>query len=229
MLTSQSWSSLVQKCRAGKGFQTSHVECRNRSELSVAEWAKVRMYEHSARSTNVWFGRVSSLAVSSALSSRYTCRGSFVCLFAVCVSTLTLISEERFPKEIIFRFPRKQNLNKVDCQRSNWTRSCGPSARPKPPKPLKRMHEQRPSAYFTSRSIFSSNEQKKNIQTNDERNKTRSVYRPNSVQTNQLPCTTRRELLDPTGCRSKALTQIQQRPESPTVTLTWHASKYKIH
>ena len=89
-------------------------------ELSaVAEWAKVRMCEHSARSTNVWFGRVSSLAVSSALSSCYTCRGSFVGLFAVCVSTLTFISEERFTMEIISRFPKKQNLNKVDCQRSN--------------------------------------------------------------------------------------------------------------
>lgn len=88
-------------------------------ELSaVAEWAKVRMYEHSARSTSVWFGRVSSLAVSSVLSSCYTCRGPFVCLFAVCVSTLTFISEERFSREIISRFPKKQNLNKVDCQRS---------------------------------------------------------------------------------------------------------------
>ena len=27
---------------------------------------------------------------------------------------------------------------------------------------------------------------------------------------------------------SKEATQTQQRPESPTVTLTWHASKYKI-
>ena len=30
--------------------------------------------------------------------------------------------------------------------------------------------------------------------------------------------------------RSKDATQTQQqRPESPTVTLTWHASKHKIH
>ena len=30
--------------------------------------------------------------------------------------------------------------------------------------------------------------------------------------------------------RSKYLTQVQQqRPESPTVTLTWHACKYKVH
>ena len=30
--------------------------------------------------------------------------------------------------------------------------------------------------------------------------------------------------------RSKDVTQTQQqRPESPTVTLTWHASKYKVH
>ena len=29
--------------------------------------------------------------------------------------------------------------------------------------------------------------------------------------------------------RSKEVTQVQQqRPESPTVTLTWHASKYKV-
>ena len=29
--------------------------------------------------------------------------------------------------------------------------------------------------------------------------------------------------------RSKAVTQIQQKPESLTVNLTWHASKYKVH
>ena len=29
--------------------------------------------------------------------------------------------------------------------------------------------------------------------------------------------------------RSKYAAQVQQRPESPTVTLTWHACKYKIH
>ena len=29
--------------------------------------------------------------------------------------------------------------------------------------------------------------------------------------------------------RSKYVTQVQQRPESPTVTLTWHACKYKVH
>ena len=30
--------------------------------------------------------------------------------------------------------------------------------------------------------------------------------------------------------RSKYITQVQQqRPESPTVTLTWHACKYKVH
>ena len=30
--------------------------------------------------------------------------------------------------------------------------------------------------------------------------------------------------------RSKYLTQVQQqKPESPTVTLTWHACKYKAH
>ena len=30
--------------------------------------------------------------------------------------------------------------------------------------------------------------------------------------------------------RSKYVTQAQQqRPESPTVTLTWHACKYKVH
>ena len=28
---------------------------------------------------------------------------------------------------------------------------------------------------------------------------------------------------------SKYLTQAQQGPESPTVTLTWHACKYKVH
>ena len=29
---------------------------------------------------------------------------------------------------------------------------------------------------------------------------------------------------------SKYVTQVQQqRPESPTVTLTWHACKYKVH
>ena len=27
----------------------------------------------------------------------------------------------------------------------------------------------------------------------------------------------------------KDVTQVQQRPASPTVTLTWHASKYKVH
>ena len=30
--------------------------------------------------------------------------------------------------------------------------------------------------------------------------------------------------------RSKSVTQVQQqRPDSPTVTLTWHACKYKVH
>ena len=30
--------------------------------------------------------------------------------------------------------------------------------------------------------------------------------------------------------RSKYVTQVQQqRPETPTVTLTWHASKYNVH
>ena len=29
--------------------------------------------------------------------------------------------------------------------------------------------------------------------------------------------------------RSKYVTQVPQRPESPTVTLTWHACKYKVH
>ena len=29
--------------------------------------------------------------------------------------------------------------------------------------------------------------------------------------------------------RSKYATQVQQRPESPTVTLTWRACKYKVH
>ena len=30
--------------------------------------------------------------------------------------------------------------------------------------------------------------------------------------------------------RSKYITQVQQqRPESPTVTLTWHTCKYKVH
>ena len=30
--------------------------------------------------------------------------------------------------------------------------------------------------------------------------------------------------------RSKYVTRVQQqRPESPTVTLTWHACKYKVH
>ena len=29
--------------------------------------------------------------------------------------------------------------------------------------------------------------------------------------------------------RSKYATQVQQRPESPTVTLTWHVCKYKVH
>ena len=29
--------------------------------------------------------------------------------------------------------------------------------------------------------------------------------------------------------RSKYATQVQQRPESPTVTLAWHACKYKVH
>ena len=29
--------------------------------------------------------------------------------------------------------------------------------------------------------------------------------------------------------RSKDVTKTQQRPESPTVTLTWHASKCKMH
>ena len=30
--------------------------------------------------------------------------------------------------------------------------------------------------------------------------------------------------------RSKYVTEVQQqRPESPTVTLTWHACKYKVH
>ena len=30
--------------------------------------------------------------------------------------------------------------------------------------------------------------------------------------------------------RSKYITQVQQqRPESPTVTLTWHAYNYKVH
>ena len=28
---------------------------------------------------------------------------------------------------------------------------------------------------------------------------------------------------------SKDVTQTQQRPELPTVTCTWHASKYKVH
>ena len=29
--------------------------------------------------------------------------------------------------------------------------------------------------------------------------------------------------------RSKYMTQVQQRAELPTVTLTWHACKYKVH
>ena len=29
--------------------------------------------------------------------------------------------------------------------------------------------------------------------------------------------------------RSKYVTQVQQRAESPKVTLTWHACKYKVH
>ena len=29
--------------------------------------------------------------------------------------------------------------------------------------------------------------------------------------------------------RSKYVTQVQQRPESPTVTITWHVCKYKVH
>ena len=29
--------------------------------------------------------------------------------------------------------------------------------------------------------------------------------------------------------RSKYVTQVQQRPESPTVTLTWNACKYEVH
>ena len=30
--------------------------------------------------------------------------------------------------------------------------------------------------------------------------------------------------------RAKSVTQVhQQRPELPTVTLTWHACKYKVH
>ena len=29
--------------------------------------------------------------------------------------------------------------------------------------------------------------------------------------------------------RSKYVTRVQQRPESPTVTLTWHTCKYKVH
>ena len=29
--------------------------------------------------------------------------------------------------------------------------------------------------------------------------------------------------------RSNYVTRVQQRPESPTVTLTWHTCKYKVH
>ena len=52
------------------------------------------------------------------------------------------------------------------------------------------------------------------------------AYRSKDVtQTQQCQHTT--ELL---AYRSKDVTQTQQqRPEWPTITLTWHASKYKIH
>ena len=161
MLTSQSWSSLAQKCRACKRFQTGHFECRNRSEncllLPNGRRSECTSTLQGVRAFDL--AELVPLLFPPPLSSRYTCRGSFVYLFAVCVSTLTLISEERFPKEIISRFPKKQNLNKVDCQRSK-TRSCGPSARWKHKTPhrwkayITVVLIRDTCAYFTGRSIF---------------------------------------------------------------------------